>query len=455
MTATVSRHPCLILNSTPTEEHVHHHHHTDYEQQSCASYEGLALASASDECCLSTTESKEQKCNLVAFFLFGVLNNFSYVVMLAGAKEISNGGTALSYIFSVVPSLLVKFIGPFVFHLISYRTRVWLSAVLMATSFTIVALGNIWSSLALQLIGVTLVGFQSGIGEASFLALASFYDSRRCITAWSSGTGVAGLAGYGWICLFLRVVHVPFSTALFIANLAALAWLGVFHFVLDHSPLAPHCPPSRETIPCVVKVMENNKVLAEEPKTTTTLRSTRSRATFIVQNLLFPYMIPLLIVYCSEYAMQSGTWAAIGFPLTRQDARDSFYFYANFSYQLGVFISRSSGTVFQANRAALWTMPMLQVGLLILFSFISLHQFWYSWAHLIPLTFFAGLLGGGVYVNAFTLMARELSPVHLEFSLGAVAFADSLGILLGDGLGLFLQCRIYEYHGIPGAQIQC
>ena len=43
---------------------------------------------------------------------------------------------------------------------------------------------------------------------------------------------------------------------------------------------------------------------------------------------LWPYMVPLFFVYLAEYAMQSGTWAAIGFPVENEEARDKFYEYA-------------------------------------------------------------------------------------------------------------------------------
>ena len=36
---------------------------------------------------------------------------------------------------------------------------------------------------------------------------------------------------------------------------------------------------------------------------------------------LWPYMVPLFVVYTAEYAMQSGTWAAMGIPSV-QSAED-------------------------------------------------------------------------------------------------------------------------------------
>ena len=51
----------------------------------------------------------------------------------------------------------------------------------------------------------------------------------------------------------------------------------------------------------------------------------------------------------------------------------------------------------------------------------------------------AGLLGGAVYVNAFTLLAKEVEPSLREFSLAAASLADSVGIALADICGILVQ----------------
>lgn len=51
----------------------------------------------------------------------------------------------------------------------------------------------------------------------------------------------------------------------------------------------------------------------------------------------------------------------------------------------------------------------------------------------------AGLLGGAVYVNAFTLLSREVEPRLREFSLAAASLADSVGIALADICGVLIQ----------------
>lgn len=123
--------------------------------------------------------------------------------MIAGAKNIAPSMVGLIYVCNVVPSFMVKLSGPYWFHYIPYKVRMIVACSLMALSFILVAIGGSIDSLGLQLLGVVMGSIQSGFGEASFLALTAFYDSRIALTAWSSGTGFAGIFGYGWVCSYL------------------------------------------------------------------------------------------------------------------------------------------------------------------------------------------------------------------------------------------------------------
>jgi battenin len=169
---------------------------------------------------------------------------------------------------------------------------------------------------------------------------------------------------------------------------------------------------------------------------------------------LWPYMVPLFAVYFAEYAMQAGTWTAIGFPVTSEEARRRFYLAANSCYQAGVFISRSSGLLFQAGRGALWAMPGAQCLLLAAFFWDAATHWWYNWLLMGP-CFAVGLLGGAVYVNAFTLISREVAPELREFSLGAACVADSLGIAAADACSILLQGCLFRLNGLSGAAFKC
>jgi battenin len=174
-------------------------------------------------------------------------------------------------------------------------------------------------------------------------------------------------------------------------------------------------------------------------------------------------------------------WSAIGFPVTSTTARAQFYHYSNWSYQLGVFVSRSSGNLFSVSLSVLWLMPMLQVANLVFFLLNSIHHYWYNYSLLLP-CFFAGLLGGGVYVQGYSRLNLDF-PISLrEFAIASAGVADSLGILVADIASLFIQVNfvtlcvivysiqcirivffhrsllqscIHDRNGIKGAAVKC
>lgn len=383
----------------------------------------------------------------------GFLNNVTYVVNNAGAGDIVPGNYALIYVFGVLPSFLIKLTAPYWFHRVPYRVRIAIAGVCAALNFVLVMYGP---SPAIQLIGVALAAVQGGIGEATCLAMSQFYhEPKRLIVMWSSGTGFAGPGGY-MISLYL-LTRLPTYGRLIFGELIAAGYLVTFFFVLEppwidqvrssrrsRPPRSPHAsseatwsstdesPPSR---------LLQDSVPATEKMT--------ARERFQRTLLLWPYLVPLFLVYWSEYAIQAGTWTAIAFDpakVHRREDRDEAYRHLNFLYQWGVFVSRSSGMLVSANRFFLCLMPMLQCGMLALFYLDALLQFWNGWSLLAP-AFFTGLLGGAVYVNAFTLIDREVEPAYREFALTTASVADSVGIISADVTSMFLQACLYKSLG--------
>ena len=151
-------------------------------------------------------------------------------------------------------------------------------------------------------------------------------------------------------------------------------------------------------------------------------------------------------------------WAAVGFPSpTDKRARDAFYKAANWCYQVGVFVSRSSGTLLPVPLAGLWAMPALQVVLLSFFGGVAAvgpPSPLYGWWLLAP-ALVVGLMGGGTYVNAFTLLAAASPPATRELSLGAASVADSVGIALADVSSVLVQGCLFRRHGVEGAAFAC
>jgi battenin len=456
------------------------------------------LGAALQRAARATPEGRE----LGAFWLLGLLCNIGYVIMLACAAELAAGAVGAVYLCAILPSLLVKLSGPYWFHLATYRTRMHAVAASMALAFCAVALGR---TMGQQLLGVAVASFQGGLGEFSVLQLCSrTSSSRRTLTAWSSGTGFAGIAGYAWVVVLHRWLGCSFRATLLLANIVPLAWLRICYALLEEQQPAPAYaqlsgsgsgaedpPPGPDEgaasaagpggpLPPPHQQQQPDQPPGESPSASLlpgqppgSSASSRSAspehklrldgcagpATTAAQKLrhtlaLWPYTGPLFLVYFAEYAMQAGCWSAIGFPVDSIAARAAFYGYANWVYQCGVFASRSSGGLLQAGRRALWAMSFLQCALLLFFVLDAAVHWWYNYGLLLA-CFGAGLLGGAVYVNAFTLLAREVVPPLREFSLGAASLGDSLGIACADAAAVMIQGCLYRVNGLAGAAFSC
>jgi battenin len=396
--------------------------------------------------------------------------------MIAGAKYIDSNMVGLVYTFNTLPSFMVKLTGPYWFHLVSYKFRMVLMTIAMASSFITVASGYIAGNVWIMLFGIAIGSFQSGLGEASFLALAAFYDGRVALTAWSSGTGFAGIFGYAWVVFFTVGLNSSFATALYFAlTLAGCFALNCFCLLtlpeLDREKnpgtsmlgqqqsrgvdRSPH-PSSMNGSSMVLSPLADNFKIEASPnaderesdhetydKTSSMTPKQRLAATWN----LWPYMIPLFVVYFAEYTMQSGVWSAFGCPVSSQGARNRFYEYANWCYQAGVLVSRSSGTLWKAEVHHLWVMPTLQVLILLLFLLDAYYLWWDSWS-ILTVCFVVGLLGGAVYVNGFSLISENVPEDVREFSLSTASIADSCGIISSTLISIAIQQSIYNYHDI-------
>jgi len=69
--------------------------------------------------------------------------------------------------------------------------------------------------------------------------------------------------------------------------------------------------------------------------------------------------------------------------------------------------------------------------------------------------FVVGLMGGAVYVGAFTLISAEVEGPLREFALAAASVADSVGIAVADVVGILIQGCIFRVNGLPGADYKC
>lgn len=332
--------------------------------------------------------------------------------------------------------------------------------------------------------------------------------ARRALAMWSSGSGAAGLAGYAWVGALHRALGLPFSATVLLANALAAGWLLSYARLVEAGgwggddgdgggdggavdggdkiqqqqryarvsdgdgggaslPLQLEMVPSRTPTPTQPAGAElplaatTTTAVAPLPRPPSSSSSSwRARTQAVLA--LYPYTLPLFAVYCAEYLMQSGVWPSIGLPdPSDPEQRRSFYLAAGSAYQAGVFVSRSSGLLPlpRPGRRGLAAMAAAQVALLCFFvaeaAWGGRGDLLYRWLPLMMGCLLAGLLGGSVYVGAFSLIAAETPAEERAFALGAASVADASGIALADATGILVQGCLFRAHAIAGAAFSC
>ncbi|EYC10320.1 hypothetical protein Y032_0056g2677 [Ancylostoma ceylanicum] len=403
--------------------------------------------------------------NIIAFWIFGLCNNYGYVIMLSAAEDImviQEGGnvtkqiqncedhitarhcTAIStgavLLADNLPSLFVKLTFPFFMHRIPFVFRHLLVCLLQASSYFVVAFSvNVPMSLA----GVCFAAFGSGIGEISYLALASHYPTLA-IAAWSSGTGAAGLLGsFSYAFLTDRSMadlqpKVALLIQLFIPIVFAITYF--FVLVVPDDVHQPGWNPKSWIVPDegheheIRNTDEEEEDESKENNATSNLKVPQRKLTFIQRvQLIVPLlhlMIPLSFVYIGEYLINQGVTQLVifncheGFHLTL----GAQYRWYQVLYQLGVFISRSSVKLFALPTWSLYLLPVLQATNFFFFFFEAIYWFVPSIGIIFGLIVFEGLLGGAAYVNTFDKIHKMVPADVREYSLSVATVGDSIGI---------------------------
>ncbi|CAZ82591.1 unnamed protein product [Tuber melanosporum] len=406
-----------------------------------------------------------------AFWLFGLINNVLYVIILSAALDLV-GPTlpkAIVLLADVVPSFLTKLIAPYFVHLIPYRMRI---LILVALSFTGMQLVAWPDSLPVRLFGVVLASVSSGLGELSFLSMTHYYGAFA-VPFWSSGTGGAGLIGAGLYVFATSWIGFSVGGSLMVFGLLPTIMLIAFFGILPLAPLrggngyeplrdgdeiidpdlegdgatsgllaSSGCPASGHTFPAVnVSYSAGEKTFAGQVDVAWRGFRANFRRT---RRLFLPYMLPLLLVYIAEYTINLGVAPTLLFPLASmpfKNYRDAYPMY-NTIYQTGVFISRSSTPFFRVH--GLYLPALLQVANLVLLVLHSQYNFLPSIWIVFIVVFWEGLLGGLVYVNTFAEITDNTPEDEREFSLGATTVSDSGGICVAGFISLWLEmylCR--------------
>ncbi|CAF9935438.1 battenin CLN3 protein [Imshaugia aleurites] len=412
-----------------------------------------------------------------AFWLFGLINNVLYVIVLSAALDLVGPSVpkAVVLLCDVIPSFLMKLCAPYFIHAIPYSVRVLLFSAFSAVGMLLIALTPSYTdggTITTKMAGVVLASMSSGGGELSFISLTHFYGSFS-LASWGSGTGGAGLIGAGAYALATTTLGLSSKTTIFASAFLPVIMLISFFLILPRKPMSrPAATASNNSEASLTggdesdegldphEAQEEEGLLSQSSNITDSKPFTMSRsqswtATFLQnlrrsRSLFFPYMLPLLLVYIAEYTINQGVAPTLLFPLKDSPFKQYRAFYPTYNaiYQAGVFISRSSTPFFRIHNLYLPSLlQCLNLAILILqalFGFIP--TVWIVFA----IVFWEGLLGGAVYVNTFAEISDRVAKAEREFSLGAVTVSDSGGVCIAGFIGLALEvglCNWQVSHG--------
>ncbi|XP_066427284.1 battenin isoform X1 [Molothrus aeneus] len=359
-----------------------------------------------------------------AFWILGLCNNLPYVVMLSAARDLLEPrpgeerrnrsrhdcdpvGTGAVLLADVVPALVVKLLLPLVGPYLPDRLRVVGVALCLWGSVSAVAAAKGTLS---GLGGVALGSAGAGLGEVTFLTLASSYPSSSGLSHWSSGTGAAGLGGALGFWGLRAWLPLPHALLPFLA-LPPLMLLSFF-FLLGPAPPPRPAPPLPHP---------DEGGGAREEKWGVAKAALRQGA-------------PLGLVYFAEYFVNQGLMELLYFPSSPLP-HSAQYRTLQLLYQAGVFVSRSSLRCLRLRR--LWGLALAQV---LLASFLLAAV---AVNHLLPglgvaaaLALGEGLVGGGAYGNAYNNLSEQVPLPQQPLAVAVVTLVAEVAIATAGGVAL-------------------
>ncbi|KAI1862391.1 uncharacterized protein JN550_010253 [Neoarthrinium moseri] len=407
---------------------------------------------------------------LAAFWLFGLINNVLYVIILSAAQDLvgSDVPKGVVLLADVLPSFFTKLVAPYFIHRVPYWVRIIFFAAGSSLGMLLIALTPPDKSVGIKMAGVVFASLTSGGGELSFLGLTHYYG-HMSLAAWGSGTGAAGLVGAGLYAMFTNWFEFSVKSSLLSSAFLPAFMLISFFVILPRGPLREAAKTKEyQTLPGSDLEQEDVEglptdnaaasLLSPGPAVAATALSadggdslSKFGANFRrARSLFFPYMLPLLLVYVAEYTINQGVSPTLLFPVESSPFTElrAFYPMYGFLYQLGVFISRSSIAFIRIRH--LYLPSFLQVGNLVLLTLHALFFFIPSVYIVFLVIFWEGLLGGAVYVNTFAEIMETVPSAEREFSLGATSVSDSAGICLAGFIGMSIEpalCNYQVQHG--------
>ncbi|KAI6115303.1 batten's disease protein Cln3 [Pisolithus croceorrhizus] len=409
----------------------------------------------------------------LSFFIFGLINNVLYVIILSAALDLVPPSTPKGIIAfcNITPGLIANFGWSYILRgRIGYTRRIVGCSLLSFTGMLAVALHE---SLLSRLLGICLASFSSGLGSITYVQLSTTYSPAaiggHSIGYWSSGTGAAGLFG---AFLWWKLRGLGVETGIGISSVLPFV-LPLTYFFLLPAPAAFLNPttsivysalPLDDTEIPTINTSERSSLLENELKSESVFLTTADKLR-LLRPMVPKYMLPLFCVYLYEYTINQGIAPTLLYPVPSPERYDflskiihsvrDYYPLWQLVYQITVFISRSTISLgIPPVPVRLLPLPaVVQLTILITLAYESAFGIFSedhegrSIVFVFVLISIEGICGGLSYVNVFyrinqerpnpsNVENKELEKQAREFKIGSLAFSDGCGILLASLLAM-------------------
>ncbi|TCD60116.1 battenin CLN3 protein [Steccherinum ochraceum] len=427
-----------------------------------------------------------------SFFLFGLINNVLYVVILSAALDLVPPSTPKGIIAfcNIFPALVAKVGWPYVLKgRIRYTRRIIGNTILSVLGMLVVAM---FDSLYMRLLGICLASFSSGLGELTYLQLSTTYHppsvAGDSVGYFAAGTGAAGLVGASWWWMLRNLgVQIGVGVSSILPLVIPLAYYTILPQPAAFADL--HLPPAYEddTIGPVISpytpIPSSDDPDLDEQGTEVkrSVALTAKDKWALVKPLLMVYMLPLFIVYTLEYTINQGVAPTLVYPVPSPEknwllshiihsVRD-YYPLWQLVYQTTVFFSRSAITLgFPPLPRRLLPLPAavqaVILTILVIDSAVGIfsdESEGLSISLVFLLIALEGICGGLAYVNVFYRVNQEnttsadgdpeRSKQEREFKIGSIGFADSMGILLASLIAVPTEVQLCNIQAARGKMI--
>ena len=428
----------------------------------------------------------------IAMFMIGIINNTPYVIGIASAQRIVQNYNVHSYLGIVlwantISGIFSRFLNSLVISMnIPYEINFIANLIFMLFGLLACAFSKVFW---LTCVGIFFIGFSSNLGESVVLCYMTFRRKQALLKSWSSGTGMAGIAGagYSFICdivnisLFWSFIGVSPVVILYGILFFAIIWRSpdsdtaadqpsksiacstiqdnhdkkstkkkslfskfkknkedngdITQPILDNEVKGDQnymSPPNvYDEIDDKIKSHSNNPV--DQPQDN--FQNQEEEKVGVCDCTYFHSAWGLIfncgMVYFLEYCIQ-GVFADCCLEASELKKHHYMFSLLNLCYQIGVFISRSSLSLFHFRK--IW---ILTLGQCVFFAFWCLQAFYHFTPYygLFPIMGCVGLFGGCSYVNAFDLMMNDPTKTtkQKEMVTSWNSFFISLFIILSTG----------------------